>query len=91
MKKIETDKIDQLKGTRIKEDDTFSFRCHKDLGCFNKCCRNLNLFLYPYDVVRLKNCLGVSSDIFLDKYVDVVLRPASFFPDILLKMSETKD
>jgi len=43
-------------------------------------------------VVRLKNSLEISSDRFLDLHVDVVLRPDSFFPVVLLKMKndETK-
>ncbi len=40
---------------------------------FSLCCRNLNLFLYPYDVIRLKKGLEITSDQFLDKYVDIVL------------------
>jgi Fe-S-cluster containining protein len=32
--------------------------------------------------------LGLSSDEFLDRYVDIVLRPANFFPDVLLRMAE---
>ena len=79
MKKVDNDEIDELPGIPIEGNDTFYFRCHPDVSCFNRCCRNLNLFLYPYDVVRLKQCLGITSDEFLDKYVNVVLIPANFF------------
>ncbi len=51
----------------------------------------MNLFLYPYDVVRLKQNLGISSDAFLERYVDVVLRPSSFFPDVLLRMADNRE
>jgi Fe-S-cluster containining protein len=61
------------------------------VGCFNLCCRNLNLFLYPYDVIRLKNNLGLSSDQFLDQYVDVVLRDSSAFPEVLLRMADNNE
>ena len=91
MKLHEQDKIDRLPGLRIKADDTFSFACHPGIACFNRCCRNLNLFLYPYDVLRLKTALGLSSDEFLDAYVDVVLRPDNFFPEVLLHMSENPE
>jgi hypothetical protein len=47
--------------------------------------------LYPYDVVRLKQSLNISSDKFLDEYVDVVLRAANYFPEVLLRMSSTSD
>lgn len=91
MKYVDIDKLDKLPGKRLDDGDTFRFQCLSNLDCFNLCCRNLNLFLYPYDVVRLKNKLNISSDEFLDKYVDVVLREASFFPEVLLHMSEGKE
>ena len=72
-----------------KGDDRFKFCCYPGVSCFNRCCRNLNLFLYPYDVVRLKQSLGLTSDQFLDEYVDVVLRPVNFFPEVLLRMTPT--
>jgi uncharacterized protein len=91
MKQIDIKDIDKLPGNKIAENDTFAFRCHPGLSCFNQCCRNLNLFLYPYDVLRLRSCLEISSDHFLDNYVDVVLRPDSYFPEVLLRMSDTDE
>ena len=91
MKYVDIDKLNVLPGKRLEGDDPFQFQCHSKLDCFNRCCRNLNLFLYPYDVVRLKQKLRVSSDEFLDKYVDVVLRETSFFPEVLLHMSEDEE
>ena len=91
MKPIEIEELDKLPGIRIKEDETFSFRCHPDVECFNRCCRNLNLFLYPYDVLRLKQSLEITSDAFLDKYVDIVMRPTNYFPEVLLRMADNSE
>ncbi len=91
MKKIKLNEIDKVPGRRLKPGEKFTFSCHPEIACFNLCCRNLNLFLYPYDVIRLKNSLKISSDEFLDNYVDIVLRPGNFFPEILLKMKEDKE
>jgi len=91
MKYVDIKNIQKLPGRRIEAGDTFSFRCYPGIECFNRCCRNLNLFLYPYDVLRLKHALGISSDEFLDHYVDVVLRSGNFFPDVLLRMSENRE
>jgi len=33
----------------------------------------------------------MDSDQFLEKYVDIVLRPSSFFPDVLLRMSQKEE
>ena len=43
---------------RLSEKDVFTFRCHKDVPCFNDCCGDVNIFLTPYDIIRLKNHLG---------------------------------
>lgn len=91
MKYIDTQDINDLPGRRIESDDTFNFRCHPDIGCFNRCCRNLNLFLYPYDVICLKNRLGLTSEKFLDRHVDIVLRDSAYFPDVLLSMSDNRE
>jgi len=91
MKYIDQKQQNDLLESSLKKGDVFSFRCHDGLDCFTRCCRNLNLFLYPFDVLRLKNRLGISSDMFLDRYVDVVLRDGSFFPDVLLTMSDDEE
>ena len=91
MKTLASDQLTQLSGQRLRHGERFRFRCHPDIGCFNRCCRNLNLFLYPYDVIRLKHCLGISSDRFIDHYVDVVLREGRHFPDVLLRMADDQE
>ena len=91
MKYIETEDIGKLPGRRLEKSDSFKFQCYPGITCFNRCCRNINLFLYPYDVIRLKNQLNMTSDHFLDKYVDIVLRPSSFFPEVLLTMSDNSE
>ena len=79
MKSIDPQTIAQLPGKPLKKNDTFAFACHQDLACFNRCCRNLNLFLYPYDVIRLRKALNMDSEQFLDTHVDVVMREGNFF------------
>lgn len=91
MKYIDEKDLNNLPGIQLKPGDSFAFRCHPDIACFNRCCRNLNLFLYPYDVIRLKGALGIDSDRFLDQYVDVVLRDFNFFPDVLLHMADNAE
>ena len=50
------------------EDPVIKFRCHKDIECFNACCRNIDIMLTPYDIIRLKQRLGLTSSEFLKKY-----------------------
>ncbi len=91
MKYLEIDRIDQIPGNPLRAGEPFQFRCHSALSCFNACCRHLNLFLYPYDVIRLRQCLQIDSDQFINQYVDIVLRDGSHFPDVLLRMSDAAD
>jgi len=88
MKYIEADKQDRLSRRRLGPDESFRFRCHPQIACFNRCCRNLNLFLYPYDVLRLKKHLQLSSDEFIERHVDIVLREGHYFPEVLLRMAD---
>lgn len=91
MKSVDQDDIGDLPGQRLEPTDEFHFKCHEGLACFNLCCRNLNLFLYPYDVIRLKTHLKITSGEFIDRYTDVVLRPGNHFPDVLLRMAENDE
>ena len=65
----------------------FRFRCHKDIQCFTECCADLNLILTPYDIIRIKNRLGLSSDDFLTRYTDTKFDNKSRFPRVILKMN----
>lgn len=49
-------------------DHEFSFRCHKDIDCWNACCKQVDIALTPYDILRLKNRLGLTSEEFLKKH-----------------------
>ena len=49
-------------------DYEFSFRCHKRVGCWNACCKQIDITLTPYDILRLKNRLGMDSEEFLKKH-----------------------
>lgn len=69
----------------------FRFRCHKDIQCFTECCSDLNLVLTPYDIIRIKNRLGLPSDDFLTKYTDTRFDNKARFPRVILKMNKDKN
>ncbi len=91
MKYIETTALTDIPGRLLSPEDTFNFRCHPEISCFNRCCRNLKLFLHPYDIIRLKQHLGISSGEFIEAYTDVVLRDGHFFPDVMLQMADNPE
>lgn len=69
-------------------DSSFKFKCHKDVSCFNLCCRNTSMLLTPYDILRMKKRLALSSEEFLKKYTFVHIDEASSHPFAVLKMNE---
>lgn len=71
-------------------DESFRFACSPEVTCFNECCRNLNQTLYPYDILRLKNGLGLSSSEFLKRYTKQHIGPESGLPIVTLKPSDAR-
>ena len=84
-------KMDAVDITKVSLDAKFNFRCHKDIKCFTKCCSNIDILLTPYDVVRLKKRLELTSDLFLEAYTYTSIDPATSHPNAMLKMGEDKD
>jgi len=75
---------------RISLDGKFKFSCHKDLACYNTCCRDVNIFLTPYDVLRMRRATGLSSGEFLREYT-VALLGEEGIPLVVLRMKEDED
>jgi Fe-S-cluster containining protein len=76
---------------RLQLSDSFVFSCHKDLACFNKCCRKKHLPLTPFDVLRLKRALNMHSDDFLTEHTVFQLDQDSGFPIISIKMGDDSE
>ena len=53
---------------QLDETHVFNFRCYKGIDCFNACCRSIDIMLTPYDILRLKQRLGMTSTEFLREY-----------------------
>ncbi len=69
----------------------FRFRCHPGVPCFTQCCRNIRILLTPYDIIRLKNRLGLSSEEFLAIYTEPKLLEKTDLPVITLKLLDDPD
>jgi uncharacterized protein len=70
----------------IGADMDFSFLCSPDIPCFTHCCRQLELALTPYDVLRLKKATGLKSSDFLETYVIIEQEKNDIFPRLYLTM-----
>lgn len=69
----------------LNPDDVFHFSCNENMDCFTRCCRDITIFLTPYDVLRMKNALHMSSEDFLDRYTTTLIGDTGL-PVVVLKM-----
>lgn len=66
--------------------DSFRFSCHDNLPCFTRCCRDVNIYLTPYDIMRLRRALGIPSGEVLERYTRLSLAGAMKLPFVQLQM-----
>jgi len=77
--------------TPLPADESFQFTCSNQVSCFNDCCRDLNQFLTPYDILRLKKHLGLTSAQFLAQYTSQHVGPETGLPIITLRPDYAAD
>jgi uncharacterized protein len=75
----------------LMEGDTFRFNCTPGVECFTRCCKDADMYLYPYDILRMKNRLGISSNRFLEQHTIRAFRDNPYFPSLMLKMSDDEE
>ncbi|HUI46061.1 MAG TPA: YkgJ family cysteine cluster protein [Nitrospirota bacterium] len=83
LKKSQTGKVVPIKLT---EKSRFKFRCHKGVKCFTACCSNINIVLPPYDLLRLRKRLGMTTEDFINRYCEIEILAKTLLPVITLKM-----
>ncbi len=75
-----------IEPVRLGPNSRFTFECHKGVSCFTQCCRGINIVLTPYDIIRLKNRLGLSSEEFLAIYTQLEIWEKTDLPVVTLKL-----
>lgn len=70
----------------LRHGESFQFRCHPGVSCYLNCCHKLELRLYPYDILCLKNKLSYSSGEFLERYTRLGVGVHPYFPAVMLNM-----
>jgi len=71
----------------IDKEGEFEFSCHSKVPCFTECCRELELFLLPYDVLRMVKALKITSQQFLDQYAVIEFLENDLYPKVYLGMT----
>lgn len=74
----------------VNPQNLIKFNCSCENDCFNDCCRDLNQALTPYDILRLKHSLKLSSQTFLKAYTSRHYGPKSGLPVIEFKPNPAK-
>lgn len=62
----------------------FRFHCHAGLACFNRCCHTPTILLSPYDLLRLRQALGLTSGEILSRYTIRGTEDASNLPLVFI-------
>lgn len=73
---------------RLGLQNRFKFKCHTEISCFTQCCRGTNIILTPYDIIRLKHRLGLSSEEFLTLYTVPQILEKTDLPVVTLRLLE---
>jgi len=84
---IKNEPMEKKALTVLGPDDVFRFECHQGLDCFTRCCRDITIFLTPYDILRMKNALELASGEFLTRYTVTMIGDTGL-PVVVLKMRE---
>jgi uncharacterized protein len=72
--------------------EKFTFNCHPDIDCYMVCCKKVDMFLFPYDVIRLKTYLNITTQEFMEHYSKVVQGQSHpYFPAVMLRLTEDED
>jgi Fe-S-cluster containining protein len=70
----------QMDQESLSQDSSFTFLCRSDLPCFNQCCLTPTVILSPYDLLRLRQALGISSTALRQRYTRQEIEPNSNLP-----------
>ncbi|MGA6924704.1 MAG: YkgJ family cysteine cluster protein [Desulfosarcina sp.] len=82
----EADKTACISPVRLGTSSRFKFKCHPGVPCFTQCCRGIQIILTPFDIIQMKNRLGLSSRDFLAIYTEPHLLEKTDLPMVTLKL-----
>jgi len=80
--------INAIAPEELTEESKFKFRCYPGISCYKSCCKNIDIMLTPFDIMRLKKRFGISSGEFLMKYTYVFVEPKSGYPFVFLNKND---
>jgi hypothetical protein len=76
------------KTTILLPSSAFKFVCEPGIPCYTSCCGDVNIFLTPYDVLRLRKRLNLTSGEFLGTFTTKLSGTNAIIPLVVLKMGK---
>ena len=73
----------------LNPDAKIQFNCHKGISCFNACCMHADITLAPYDILRMKKRLGMTSAEFISHYAVPFEMDGDGLPGLKLKTDDS--
>ncbi len=74
--------------TKYTLDSNIKFRCHPGVSCFTACCGNIDIILTPFDILRLRRLLNLSSDEFLLRFTTPVFVEKTDMPGVKINLDD---
>ena len=74
--------------TMLELGSKLQFRCYKGISCYNACCRKADVTLTPYDIIRLKDRLGISATEFLKQHTVPFQMDKDGLPGVKLRTTD---
>lgn len=76
----------EIKPVELTKESKFKFKCHPGVSCFTSCCRDINIMLTPYDIITMKNKMGIDSAEFLALYTEPNILEKTDLPVVSMRM-----
>jgi hypothetical protein len=73
---------------QLTDQTVIQFRCHPGVACFNKCCEQIDITLTPYDLLRLKRRLDLTSQQLLAAYTVPFEMDSDGLPGVKLRTAD---
>ncbi len=75
-----------IEPVKLERGNSFHFRCHRGVSCWNKCCHGADITLPPYDILRLARHFDMRPTEFLQRYTVPAEHEGASMPVVKLKM-----
>lgn len=70
---------------KLSLDSPLKFACHPGVSCFTACCHAVQIILTPYDILILRQRLGLSAHEFLSQYTEPTYLEKTDMPGVQIK------